>query len=198
MIDSAYPYRVTFIDQGISTDSMHADFYLDVDQQRHVLLGAYGIPLTIDAHQGWWYPDAQDVKRIRVLCHVQEYELPDCRTTIGDAKKLERAESMGTSSTRTLYDWFHVGEHYIYEWLAERPPPSDLSHLSPPRSPPISSIDEDVEMNNHTVGIIPIVGPGLAPTSELAHQDGTVAEAIANTARSLNDDVARPLNILVG
>lgn len=119
MIDSAYPYEVTYIDRGISTDSVHAEFYSDIDVQRHVLLDAYGVPPTIDAHRGWWYPNATDLERIRVLRHVQEHELPERRPGMGNVKKSERLESIGTSQARTVYDWFHVGEHYIYEWLAE-------------------------------------------------------------------------------
>ncbi len=33
MIDSAYPYGVTYIDCGISTDSVHAEFYSDINIQ---------------------------------------------------------------------------------------------------------------------------------------------------------------------
>ncbi|KAK0211844.1 hypothetical protein IW262DRAFT_1301313 [Armillaria fumosa] len=144
MVDSAYPYGLTFIDRGLSTDSAHTEFYVEIDQRRHVLLDTYGVPPTIDAHQGWWYPDTQDLKRIRVLRHVQSYESTDKRTS-----------NSGTTSTRPIYDWFHVGEHYVYEWLAECPPPSDAYHAKPmtgsPLLPrPVASLDEDVEMDNRS------------------------------------------------
>ncbi|KAK0494363.1 hypothetical protein EDD18DRAFT_1107383 [Armillaria luteobubalina] len=67
MIDSAYPYGLTFIDCGLSTDSTHTDFYSEVDQQWHILLNTYETLLAINAHQGWWYPDVQDIERIHVL-----------------------------------------------------------------------------------------------------------------------------------
>lgn len=77
MVDSAYPYALTFIDRGLSTDSAHADFYSEVNQLRHVLLNTYGTPPTLDSHLGWWYPDVHDIEHIRVLRHVQDYEAPD-------------------------------------------------------------------------------------------------------------------------
>ena len=78
-------------------------------------------------------------------------------------------ENTGTSLTRPIYDWFHVGEHYIYEWLAERPPPTTgveddlVSSMSPPISLLQSSIDEDVEMGHTMSSVLPLVGSGSAP-----------------------------------
>ncbi|PBK92974.1 hypothetical protein ARMGADRAFT_1030434 [Armillaria gallica] len=178
MVDSAYPYGVTFIDCGISTESVHADFYSDIDSQRHVLLEAYSVPPTIDAHRGWWYPDSSDLERIR---------LPERRSAIGDVKKSECIESAGTSNSRTVFDWFHVGEHYIYEWLSERPPPVNDEALgthvprSPsPQSPPKSSQDEDVDMTQQAEQPAPVGGPNMTPVTEIHHQEGPVAVATAH------------------
>ncbi|PBK60270.1 hypothetical protein ARMSODRAFT_982387 [Armillaria solidipes] len=198
MISSAYPYGITFIDHGLSTDSVHADFYSDIDIHRHVLLGAYGIPPTIDAHHGWWYPDTSDLECIRVLRHVQEYDLPERRPTIGNVKKAEHAESSETSSTCTLYNWFHIGEHYIYEWLAARPPPTDdeagpVSHLSSPRSPPKSSQDDDMEMTQPANESTMASGSDTTPAIELHRQDGLVAVATVHMDGSMDTGTGNPV-----
>lgn len=187
MVDSTYPYGLTFIDRGLSTDSIHAEFYSDVDRQRHVLLDTYSVPSPIDAHQGWWYPDAQDLERIRILRHIQEYEAPDPR-------KQDRRESIGTNLTCTLYDWFHVGEHYVYEWLAERPPPDDIGDALPvseaPNTPRLSlSIDEDVDMGLRATGDTPIAGPVPAPAGDPTHQDGTAFDTSVNADGPLGTDI---------
>ncbi|PBK65441.1 hypothetical protein ARMSODRAFT_1022250 [Armillaria solidipes] len=165
MIDSAYPYGVTFIDRGLSTDSSHADFYLDINQHHHVLLDTYSIPPMIDAHQGWWYPDAHD-----------DFEAPE--RWVG--------ESSSTSLDCPVFDWFHVGEHYAYEWLAERPPPIGLaSCVLSPQSLPLS-VDEDVVMDLNMNGTLPITGPNLTLTGNVPCQDGTIAMAIAQMGGSID------------
>ncbi|KAK0228078.1 hypothetical protein IW262DRAFT_1455276 [Armillaria fumosa] len=186
MVDSAYLYGLTFIDRGLSTDSAHAEFYLEVDQQRHILLDMYGIPPTIDAHQGWWYPDAQDLERIHVLRHVQSYEAMD-----------KRVYNAGITSIRPIYDWFHVGEHYVYEWLAERPPPNDVytnnsvSGSSPTPHPNIS-INEDVEMDNRVAGNIPTMEISSALAGDC--QDGVTTERNSNAAESMDAGITHAGN----
>ncbi|KAK0232793.1 hypothetical protein IW262DRAFT_1451368 [Armillaria fumosa] len=128
--------------KGLATDSTHADFYSEVDQQWHVLLDTYGVPPTIDAHQGWWYPDTHDLECIQVLHHVQDYESTD-----------RHNHTTGTTSIHPIYNWFHVGEHYVYEWLSERPPPNEgngLTEVSSSSATPrlVITLDEDMEMDN--------------------------------------------------
>ncbi|KAK0214971.1 hypothetical protein IW262DRAFT_1300215 [Armillaria fumosa] len=212
MVDSAYPYGLTFIDCGLSTDSAHAEFYVEIDQRQHVLLNTYGMPPTIDTHQGWWYLDVQDLERIRVLCHIQSYESTDKRTS-----------NSGMTSTRPIYDWFHVGEHYVYEWLAERPPPSDAYHTKPmtgsPLLPPrgyqnrspahrvgtfvqkinqkvVASLDEDVEMDNRVRVNLSPTEASSAPSGSLARQDGDAAEPVSDAAGSLDTDITRLLIVI--
>ncbi|KAK0223802.1 hypothetical protein IW262DRAFT_1458863 [Armillaria fumosa] len=174
MVDSAYPYGLTFIDRGLSTDSIHADFYSDVDHQRHILLDTYGVPPTIDAHQGWWYPDMQDIEHIRVLRHVQDYEVPE-------------------RSDHTVFDWFHVGEHYVYEWLAECPPPEDTEDVGPvPDSPSIPQpvlIDEDMDMGIRTAGNIPTDESINALAGDPTRQDGTIVNLTSDTDGSLSNSI---------
>ncbi|KAK0494263.1 hypothetical protein EDD18DRAFT_1107291 [Armillaria luteobubalina] len=54
------------------------------------------------------------------------------------------------ASDHTVNDWFHIGEHYVYKWLLEHPPPDDAEDAvpvpdSPPEPQPVT-IDKDVEM----------------------------------------------------
>ncbi|KAK0429655.1 hypothetical protein EV421DRAFT_1914262 [Armillaria borealis] len=150
------------------------EFYSDIDLHRRVLLATYGVPPMLDPHQGWWYPDAQDLERIHILRYVQDYEAPDRRLLSTDTTRM----------TRPVYDWFHVGEHYIYEWLAERPPPSNGDDIIPTSelSNDARPIDEDVHMDNSAAGNVPPVGSVIAPTGDLTRQDGTMS----NTAGSLD------------
>ncbi len=171
MIDSTYPYGVTYIDRGLSTDSSHADFYSDIDQQRHELLDTYGIPPTIDAHQGWWYPDAHDVERIKTLRHVQDFEAPERRA----------GESSFTPPNRPIFDWFHVGEHYAYEWLAERPP---LDTADPEPRVPSPRLNEDVVMAQNSNA-----GPELAPAGESPRQDGIGSTNASAHVRSTHEEL---------
>ncbi|KAK0459044.1 hypothetical protein IW261DRAFT_1579035 [Armillaria novae-zelandiae] len=186
MVDSTYPYSLTFINRGIAMDSAHTEFYSGIDQQRHVLLDTYGIPPTIDAHQGWWYPDAQDIEHIHVLRHIQSYENPD-----------KRSYNSRASAACPVYDWFHVGEHYIYEWLSERPPPTDAysnTSMSGSSSKPCPiTISEDMEMDNQVAGTIPIVRSSSAPV--VNHQDGVTVEPSSTTAGPIDIDDTHQLAI---
>ncbi|KAK0485573.1 hypothetical protein EDD18DRAFT_1111373 [Armillaria luteobubalina] len=104
--------------------------------------------------------DAQDLEHIRVLCHVQDYESTDKQTP-----------NISTNTMRLVYDWFHVGEHYVYEWLAERPPPNNTDDMTPVSglsdTPcPEASVDEDMDMDGRVVGMVPTERSSSAPAWE--------------------------------
>ncbi len=107
---------------------------------------------------------------------------------MGDVRKSERLESIRTSQAHTIYDWFHVGEHYIYEWLAEQPPPSNdegpASRASSPPLPPKLSQDKDVDMTLTNAGSTLNMGSGTTPAINPVSEEGAVAVATAQMAGS--------------
>ncbi|PBK86162.1 hypothetical protein ARMGADRAFT_1035877 [Armillaria gallica] len=183
----------TLMHSHLSTDSTHANFYLEVNQLHHVLLNTYGTPPTLDSHLGWWYPDAHDIEHRRVLHHVQDYKAPD-RHLSTEGRRADRKldeQDGGSGSNRTLYEWFHIGEHYLYKWLVEHPPPEDTCPVSDASLTPhpIIASDEDVVMDHHSLGSIPVAGSRLALASNITRQDGTVVSNITDMARSLDMDI---------
>ncbi|KAK0479001.1 hypothetical protein EDD18DRAFT_1113975 [Armillaria luteobubalina] len=135
--------------------------------------------------------DVQDLERIRVLCHVQDYESTDKQTP-----------NVSTNTMRPVYDWFHVGEHYVYEWLAERPPLNNTDDMTPMSGSsdtphPEASVDEDVDMDGRVVGTVPTERSSSAPASVSARQDGVVSELALEMTGSLDADITC-LSIMVG
>ncbi|KAK0214472.1 hypothetical protein IW262DRAFT_1300556 [Armillaria fumosa] len=106
---------------------------------------------------------------------VDNYEVPE-----------QRNDRPGISSDHTVFDWFHVGEHYVYEWLAKCLPPEDTENVGPvPNSPSIPQpvlIDKHVDMGSRMAGNI--------PTDESINAlDGTVVNLTSDMDGSLGNSI---------
>ncbi|SJL16304.1 uncharacterized protein ARMOST_19824 [Armillaria ostoyae] len=111
MIDSAYPYGLSFIDFELSTGSANSEYYSFIDTERHRLLSIHSVPRISSEYEGWWMPSGSDLNR-----------------------SLDMFRQTGSGPLRPLHQWFHLRENYVYTWLAERPPPWEAP--SPPLDQP--------------------------------------------------------------
>ncbi|KAK0430218.1 hypothetical protein EV421DRAFT_1744348 [Armillaria borealis] len=173
MIDTAYPYGVTFLDFELSSGSANSEYYSFIDEEHHRLLGVYGMPTIPGEYAGWWTP---------------KHLAPARRACLTDEIKSEHFHNTGSGPSRPPNHWYHLGEHYVYIWLTERPPPGNevtapSSHLSqyededcPLHDDPLPEyssarvLDYDVIMKGMDEGEAANTGEG--PVAVLPEDDG--------------------------
>lgn len=128
----------------------------------HSLLGIHSVPTIPEKYAGWWTPSGADLDQIRVLTHVTKYVSPSWCMCATNEIKAEHFRATGSGPSHLLNHWYHFGEHYVYTWLTEWPPPRTTDTLP---SPHLSQYED--EDGDHS----PVVGNHLdelmALTSEL-------------------------------
>lgn len=187
MIDAAYPYGVTFIDFELSSGSVNSDYYSFVDGERHRLLAIHGVPNIPKEYAGWWVPSGSDLDRIWVLTHVSEHVTPSRHVCVTDEIKSECFRNTGSGPSHPPNHWYHFGEHYIYTWLMERPPPGNaMSGLSPHLS---QYTDEDFPLTDRRPPTdSSMLTPGLDdPLARTAEPDTMMGDATEEQS-PVNDD----------
>ncbi len=132
MIDTAYPYSVTFIDFKLLSGSANSEYYSFVNAEQHRLLGIHSVPTIPEEYAGWWTPSGPDLDRICVLTHFTEYSSPLWHTCATNKIKAEHFQATGSGPSHPPNHWYYFGEHYIYTWLTEWPPPRTTNTLPSP------------------------------------------------------------------